>query len=90
MPHPGWRLPAAVGTGGQRNVISGCCQVIGGHVTAIDCRPHGTVCRVSRDYLGFYVCALTCDVRTLKEISEVRAVLPVNLKKTLHGANLQH
>src|SRR5215467_5343995 len=44
--------------------------------------------RLSQDYLYPSICTLTCNVRTWKENSEVRARPALNLKKPLHGANL--
>jgi hypothetical protein len=46
--------------------------------------------RVSRDYFGLSVSSLTWDVRTSKGISKIHVIVPLNLKKALHRANLQN
>jgi hypothetical protein len=80
------RGPAAPSYLGQKNVIAGCLKA------GLQVLPQSVACcdRVSRDYLDLFVSALTWDVRTSKGISEAHVILPLNLKKILHGANLQN
>ena len=49
-----------------------------------------SVTRLSRDYIDFSLHPLTCDVRTLKGISEVHVILPPKLKKPLHDAIIKN
>src|SRR5689334_14156287 len=48
------------------------------------------VTRLSRDYLDLCIRVLTCNVRTLKGISEVHVILPSKLKKPLHDAIIKN
>src|ERR1700759_1037556 len=75
---------------GQRNVISGVRKVALRHDPAIGLLPRRMRNRASRDYLVLSIYTLTCGVRTLKGISEVRVILSLNLMEALHGANIRN